>query len=121
MGESDDGSPIIWVSGRGGWYEINPSPAYQSVYNKMCQATTLYYTFMDTYNLGMPKKSRKSKGSIPNAPDDLSHLFLQVCSEHFPSRPDDRNSNTPLSTPFKLEMDQLITRSRAVVSNTLLS
>ncbi|KAL6822197.1 hypothetical protein V8C40DRAFT_248831 [Trichoderma camerunense] len=48
----DDGRPVVWVLGRGGWYEINPSDAYRPIFNKMCEATTMYYSLVDIYSSG---------------------------------------------------------------------
>ncbi|KAF4585738.1 defective in methylation-7 protein [Ophiocordyceps camponoti-floridani] len=76
IGETEDGSPIIWVSGRGGWYEINPSPAYRQIFRKMCEATKLYYIMVDIYAPeNAPKKNKKSTKSA--LLDELSGVFLQ--------------------------------------------
>ncbi|PHH76954.1 hypothetical protein CDD80_1082 [Ophiocordyceps camponoti-rufipedis] len=76
IGETDEGSPIIWVSGRGGWYEINPSPAYRHIFRQMCEATKLYYIMVDIYAPeNAPKKSKKSKKSA--LLDELAGVFLQ--------------------------------------------
>ncbi|KJZ74198.1 hypothetical protein HIM_06429 [Hirsutella minnesotensis 3608] len=79
IGEAADGSPIIWVSGRGGWYEINPSAAYRFTYRKMCEATKLYYNLLDIYStLRPPKKSKKHKNADPM--DELSSIFLKYAA-----------------------------------------
>jgi len=75
IGESPDGSPIIWVSGKGGWYEINPAPRYREIHRKMCEATTLYYTLQDIYSEEPPKKTKKSKQ--PALMDELSGVFFK--------------------------------------------
>ena len=78
IGESPDGSPLIWLSGNGGWYEINPSPAYRPIYKKMCEATTLYYNLVDIYNsIQLPKKPKKTKAKWM---DELSGIFLQYAA-----------------------------------------
>lgn len=69
---------MIWVSGRGGWYEISPSAKYRPVYNKMCEATTLYYSIMDTYN---SKKFKKLLSKVDMA--SISQAFLEVRSAPF--------------------------------------
>ncbi|KAH7318558.1 hypothetical protein B0I35DRAFT_432383 [Stachybotrys elegans] len=76
IGESDDSHPrpLIWVSGRGGWYEIDPAPEYRPIYDKMCEATTLYYNTIDIYNSIGPKKSKKSKTDWK---EELAPIFLQ--------------------------------------------
>ncbi|PHH84019.1 hypothetical protein CDD83_2625 [Cordyceps sp. RAO-2017] len=79
IGESPDGSPLIWISGRGGWYEINPSPAYRPIYRKMCEATTLYYNLVDIYNSKqLYKKLKKAKQN--DLMDELSRVFLQYAA-----------------------------------------
>ncbi|PHH65011.1 hypothetical protein CDD81_3648 [Ophiocordyceps australis] len=75
IGQQDNGSPVIWVSGRGGWYEINPSPAYRAVYRKICEATTFYYDLVDIYNSRplskKPNKHLKESALI----NELSTVF----------------------------------------------
>ncbi|KAJ4237488.1 hypothetical protein NW759_000598 [Fusarium solani] len=61
IGEAGEGNPVIWVEGRCAWYEINPSPAYAPIYNKMCEAALLYYRIMDIYKAKKPKKAKKGK------------------------------------------------------------
>lgn len=79
IGETENGSPIIWVSGQGGWYEISPSAAYRPVYRKMCEATTLYYKLVDIYNsTPTPKKAKKQKHST--LMDELSGVLLQYAA-----------------------------------------
>ncbi|GAB0137139.1 hypothetical protein EsDP_00005419 [Epichloe bromicola] len=73
IGESDDHRPLIWVSGQGGWYEIDPCRAYRPVYNKMCEATTMYYTLLDIYNERPSKKIKKGKN--PTLMDELGPVF----------------------------------------------
>lgn len=75
IGEAQDGHPVVWVSGKGGWYEINPSSTYLPWYNKMCEAATLYYRIMDIYRTKKPQKAKKSKAAQD---DELSALFLKV-------------------------------------------
>ncbi|ODA84025.1 hypothetical protein RJ55_02543 [Drechmeria coniospora] len=75
IGESDDGSPLIWISGVGGWYEINPSRTYRPTFLKMCEATTLYYKLVDIYDsTASQRKSKKAKQS--SFMDDLAGVFL---------------------------------------------
>ncbi|KAG8412763.1 hypothetical protein J3458_013203 [Metarhizium acridum] len=73
IGESPDGRPLIWVSGQGGWYEIDPCPAYKPMYNKMCEATTMYYNILDIYTDDPPRKTKKLKNS--SALDELDQVF----------------------------------------------
>ncbi|KAK0758504.1 hypothetical protein N5P37_008902, partial [Trichoderma harzianum] len=59
----DDGRPVVWVLGRGGWYEINPSDAYRPIFNKMCEATTMYYSLVDIYSSGKFSKTPTAPGA----------------------------------------------------------
>ncbi|PHH70950.1 hypothetical protein CDD82_6823 [Ophiocordyceps australis] len=80
IGQQDNGSPVIWVSGRGGWYEINPSPTYRPVYRKICEATTFYYDLVDIYNSRpLSKKPKKDlKESVLSK--ELSTVFHQYAA-----------------------------------------
>ncbi|KAK7741027.1 hypothetical protein SLS53_005091 [Cytospora paraplurivora] len=42
--------PVAWASGEAGWYEINPAPEYEAMYETVCEGITLYYTIFDTYH-----------------------------------------------------------------------
>ncbi|KAG5969477.1 hypothetical protein E4U56_008304 [Claviceps arundinis] len=63
IGESEDGRPLVWVSGQGGWYEIEPCRAYKPIYAKMCEATTMYYTLLDIYTEQSSGKAKKSQAT----------------------------------------------------------
>ncbi|KAM5342530.1 hypothetical protein ACJ41O_013496 [Fusarium nematophilum] len=95
IGETEDSQPIIWVEGRGAWYEINPSPAYLPIYNKMCEAAILYYRIMDIYKAQKSKKSKKGKPNTMNELHRVFHLYaarigdgstleevIERCEEH---------------------------------------
>lgn len=41
--------PAVWASGKAGWYEINPAPEYEAMYESVCEGITLYYKIMDAY------------------------------------------------------------------------
>ncbi|KAL5094274.1 hypothetical protein Trisim1_008371 [Trichoderma cf. simile WF8] len=71
----DDGRPVVWVLGRGGWYEINPSDAYRPIFNKMCEATTMYYSLVDIYSSG--KFSKTPAASASNLLEALRTDLLQ--------------------------------------------
>ncbi|KAK7421791.1 hypothetical protein QQX98_002006 [Neonectria punicea] len=73
IGEAEDGQPLIWVSGKGGWYEIIPSAAYIPTYSKMCEAAMLYYHIMDICKNHPPKKPKK--GKRPNPMAELAPIF----------------------------------------------
>lgn len=72
----DEARPVVWVLGRGGWYEINPSEAYRPIFNKMCEATTMYYSLVDIYT--SEKFSRPPVRANANALEALRDDFLQV-------------------------------------------
>ncbi|EHK50701.1 hypothetical protein TRIATDRAFT_233240 [Trichoderma atroviride IMI 206040] len=75
IGEAPGARPLVWALGRGAWYEINPSEDYRPIFNKMCEATTMYYNLVDIYNSkrlsGIPKAS--GSGLLEALHDD----FLQ--------------------------------------------
>ncbi|KAH0495268.1 hypothetical protein TgHK011_008833 [Trichoderma gracile] len=71
----DEARPVVWVLGRGGWYEINPSEAYRPIFNKMCEATTMYYSLVDIYT--SDKFSRMPVRGHANSLEALRDDFLQ--------------------------------------------
>lgn len=73
VSETEDTIPVIWVSGRGGWYEIKPSDRYREMYSKMCEGVTLYYTIMDIYISHGIKKLR-----IQGKKHELDNVLLKV-------------------------------------------
>lgn len=78
IGESEDGQwPLVWASGKAGWYELNPAPGYRPIHDKMLEAASLYYALMDIYQSKGPKKPKKSKSNTTI--EELSLVFLQVC------------------------------------------
>ncbi|KAK1243660.1 hypothetical protein MKX08_001798 [Trichoderma sp. CBMAI-0020] len=96
IGEAPGARPLVWALGRGAWYEINPSEAYRPIFNKMCEATTMYYNLVDIYNSkrlsGIPKAS--GSGLLEALHDDFLQYamktgdgatfneVLERCSEH---------------------------------------
>lgn len=76
IGESEDGRPLIWVSGQGGWYEIEPCRAYKPIYAKMCEATTMYYTLLDIYTEQSSGKAKKSQATT--IMEELGPVFHKV-------------------------------------------
>ncbi|KAF5607923.1 uncharacterized protein FSUBG_5025 [Fusarium subglutinans] len=75
IGESESGSPVIWMLGTCGWFELNPAPAYLPIYRKMQEAIRLYYRLMAIYRDKKPKKAKKSK-------KDASKELYQVFHEY---------------------------------------
>lgn len=96
IGEAPGARPLVWALGRGAWYEINPSEDYRPIFNKMCEATTMYYNLVDIYNSkrlsGIPKAS--GPGLLEALHDDFLQYamktgdgatfneVLERCSEH---------------------------------------
>lgn len=71
-------APILWLSGRGAWFEINPSAAYLPIYRDICEAIRLYYAIYDIYSTRTAKVlNRLSKSTDPI--ERLSEVFFQVC------------------------------------------
>lgn len=85
-GEDAKGEPpslqVLWVAGQGGWFEVNPAPAYQLMHRKIREAIKLYYTIYDIYDtFGAQTLNRHSKTSNTSDPiERLAPVFLQVCS-----------------------------------------
>lgn len=68
--------PAVWASGKAGWYEINPAPEFQAMYEYMCEGITLYYKIMDAYaSLAqtLPKGKRYKALQTP-----IEKLFFKV-------------------------------------------
>lgn len=76
IGETEDKSPLVWLGGRGGWYEINPAESYRPMYSKMCQAISMYYAVVDV--LSAPGYKRK-KGTA-----EIDELLFQVSKYALP-------------------------------------
>ncbi|RFU76708.1 hypothetical protein TARUN_5511 [Trichoderma arundinaceum] len=75
IGEEPPARPVVWVLGRGAWYEISPSEAYRPIFNKMCEATTMYYNLVDIYNSGRLTEAPTAPSS--NLLEALHDDFLQ--------------------------------------------
>ncbi|CAG9943335.1 unnamed protein product [Clonostachys rosea f. rosea IK726] len=82
-GEDAKGEPpslqVLWVAGQGGWFEVNPAPAYQLMHRKIREAIKLYYTIYDIYDtFGAQTLKRQSKTSNTSDPiERLAPVFLQ--------------------------------------------
>ncbi|CAH0024257.1 unnamed protein product [Clonostachys rhizophaga] len=82
-GEDAKGEPpslqVLWVAGQGGWFEVNPAPAYQLMHRKIREAIKLYYTIYDIYDtFGAQTLNRQSKTSNTSDPiERLAPVFLQ--------------------------------------------
>lgn len=103
-----DGQPVIWVSGKCGWYEIKPSPTYQHVYNEMCEAIKFYFYLLDIYTERALKRDNNKSSAA------LSQILLKVCAALVR---DPRQSNV-YSTPYELATAQHSRTSQHGVSDT---
>ncbi|EON98621.1 hypothetical protein UCRPA7_5840 [Phaeoacremonium minimum UCRPA7] len=65
----------IWASGGAGWFEINPAPEYQAMYDDMSEAITLYYEVMKGYEAA--KKARRGKKNKAAGPVTLDEVLLK--------------------------------------------
>ncbi|RFU34922.1 hypothetical protein B7463_g1400, partial [Scytalidium lignicola] len=43
------GPTTIWASGKSGWFEIRPAPAYQDIYNRILEGIDIYYAVIEAY------------------------------------------------------------------------
>lgn len=79
--EADDADPrpimsVLWVSGQGGWFEVNPAPAYVPIYRDICDAIKLYYTIYDIYDKS-DARFIKATGGSADPVQRLAPLFLK--------------------------------------------
>jgi hypothetical protein len=58
-GQFEEGSCAIWALGDAGWYEIQPSRAYKSIYDNDIEAIFLYYFLKDAYQWSSAQCSTK--------------------------------------------------------------
>ena len=72
------GPCCIWASGGAGWFEINPSPKYQAMYDEMCEAIHLYYTVMDVYENAKKKQAKPGKKQKGVASVPIDEVLLKV-------------------------------------------
>lgn len=68
-GEMTDGGYVVWAQGQAGWFEIQPSAQYRSIYDKMIQAVELLYFVTDIHS------QVRKKGGGPSA----ELIFQEVC------------------------------------------
>lgn len=79
--DESNGCPVIWVSSKRAWYEINPAPSYQRIYRSMCEATVLYYKLHDIYAERAHKRSRiGAKQELQDVFFEVGRLFERPCS-----------------------------------------
>ncbi|ROW05975.1 hypothetical protein VPNG_08462 [Cytospora leucostoma] len=60
--------PVAWASGEAGWYEINPAPEYEAMYETVCEGITFYYTIFDAYHKEhnrLPKSKKHKAYQMP--------------------------------------------------------
>ncbi|KAF2734473.1 hypothetical protein EJ04DRAFT_466552 [Polyplosphaeria fusca] len=49
-GQTPDGDVVIWALGKAGWFELEPSRAYNNLYKDMVEAVQILYFITDIYN-----------------------------------------------------------------------
>ncbi|KAF2851538.1 hypothetical protein T440DRAFT_517520 [Plenodomus tracheiphilus IPT5] len=69
-GEMNDGTPALWAEGGAGWFQIQPAPQYQPIYEGMICAVQILYFVTDIY------KEPRKRGGGPSA-----HLVFQEYAE----------------------------------------
>lgn len=74
----------VWAAGKSGWFEINPAPVYQPMYQTVCEGIELYYLIQFAYEEAQEAEeaSRSKKVSWPN--QKIERLFLAVCAIYNP-------------------------------------
>ncbi|KAI8932038.1 hypothetical protein NX059_010930 [Plenodomus lindquistii] len=60
-GEMNDGTVAIWAQGGAGWFQIQPAPQYETIYEGMTTAVQILYFVTDIY------KEPRKKGGGPSA------------------------------------------------------
>ncbi|PSR76637.1 hypothetical protein BD289DRAFT_169346 [Coniella lustricola] len=66
----------VWAAGKSGWFEINPAPAYQPMYQTVCEGIELYYLIQFAYEEAQEAEeaSKSKKASWFNR--KIEQLFL---------------------------------------------
>jgi hypothetical protein len=67
---------VLWVSGQGGWFEVNPAPAYLPIYRNICDAIKLFYAIYDIY-YHADTKFRNAENGAKDPTERLAPLFLK--------------------------------------------
>lgn len=71
-----DRPATIWVAGETGWFEIRPSEAYKPIHDEALEATTFYFTALETYE--EYNKSIRGRGkSNRQPPPSLDDVLLK--------------------------------------------
>lgn len=79
-----DYPPVVWISGRSGWFELKPSRQYEEMYSQMCEAITLYYEIravFQSYEASVADYRRKPKSErkrIREPTINLDDVLLEV-------------------------------------------
>lgn len=67
---------VLWVSGQGGWFEVNPAPAYIPIYRDICDAIKLFYALFDIYQ-NADAKFKKAENGERDPTGRLAPLFMK--------------------------------------------
>lgn len=71
-GEMTEGGYVVWAQGQAGWFEIQASQQYKSIYEEMVQAVELLYFVTDIHG------EVRKKGGGPSA----ELIFQEVCGNY---------------------------------------
>ncbi|KAI1149889.1 hypothetical protein F4825DRAFT_428683 [Nemania diffusa] len=82
VGAKDDSLsvPVVWASGKAGWFEIAPAQPYQRICDEMFQGVCLHYSLLDQYETAlekMQKSKKKKKATMADVTLDLDELLFQ--------------------------------------------
>ncbi|KAF3771270.1 hypothetical protein M406DRAFT_349625 [Cryphonectria parasitica EP155] len=67
-----NGPTSIWAAGKTGWFEINPAPEYESMYETVCEGIDLYYSVLFAYEDAQKWAAKSKRATWQQLPiDDL--------------------------------------------------
>ncbi|KAI1798952.1 hypothetical protein F4811DRAFT_546288 [Daldinia bambusicola] len=72
--------PVLWASGRAGWYEIVPSDTYKDICNIMFQGISLHYAILDQYEAALEilhKKKKNRNKTLSDVKLDLNYILIK--------------------------------------------
>lgn len=72
--------PAVWVSGKAGWFEINPAPEYEAMYELVCEGITLYYSLMVAYEDRLRKLAKAKRAKAMQT--KIHDLLFKVRTPH---------------------------------------
>ena len=79
----EDGSYGFWAEGKAGWFELKTAvSAYRPTFDKMLEATDMFYHMSDRWG-NMKKKKKNTKISTTVIEKEAQELFSEVCLGNF--------------------------------------